>query len=157
MSLRLARTALISSTLLALTAGCVHAGASTPPDPATVAVEQTGVVCSGAREPAVCQTLRTWAQTRGLPQGQPIPVRALRTDSALWQSLPGDARDDLRTYQWIVVDVAPSLLPTPLPDTRLASAPQQAAQGLHPIAAPAASSTSGPASCQRCHAAGSEE
>ncbi len=152
MRTRFAAQALSASILLSATAGCVHGGAVTPPDPATVSADRKGVICASPDQEGLCQTLRDWAQAQDLPGGQAIPVYRLRTDGALWSSLPGDARKALRGYQWIVVETAPATTGT----TRLASAVLPAAQGVHPDAAAAASSTSEPMNCQRCDAAGAE-
>ena len=148
MHTRTATQALGACTLLALAAGCIHGAAAAPPDPATVSADSKGVICAGTDRDTLCQTLAAWAREQGMADGQAIPVYRLRTDGALWSRLPGQARDTLRTYQWIVVE------PAPTGTIRLATGLQPAAQDLHPDAAPAASSLSGPASCQRCDAAG---
>lgn len=148
MQTRTAARALSAFTLLALAAGCIHGAAAAPPDPATVSADQKGVICASPYRDTLCRTLAAWALEHGVPDGQAIPVYRLRTDGALWSSLPGRARDTLRTYQWIVVE------PAPTGTIRLATGLQPAAQDLHPDAAPAASSTTGSASCPRCNAAG---
>ena len=150
MRTRTAAHALGACTLMALTAGCIHGAAAAPPDPATISADRKGVICAGPDQDGLCATLSAWTRARGVPAGQAISVYSLRTDGAFWSNLPRDARDALRAYQWIMVETAPA----PTGTTRLVSALQPAAQGLHPEAGAAASSITGPASCQRCGAAG---